>query len=567
MASPAGGRGVFGVGLAAVAAWLTAASGGAEGFYPVGGLYTSRTSAASINLPDRFLVASDNTIERYFPDGQWFGLVAYLPANHGSGLTATVLNDGRVLIVGGNWWGTPVAKAEIYDPSTGTVTSAGDLSLARTDHTATLLSDGRVLVAGGSSGGHYSSALATAEIFDPATSQFSPTGEMTSTRQGATATLLPDGKILVAGGYNTEGVAVSSVDVFDPSLDAFALSPASLGAARANHTATVLADGRVLLVGGHSAFPGPSLQSAEIYDSTTSSFDWAGDMTFPRGAHTATLLADGRVFVAGGFTAFPFTGEALSSAEIWDPTGAFTPVAHGMRDARGRHIATALANGEVLVAGGMGQCCGGLYSAEVYSPSFEDTQPPVINNIQDFTVAANQYDSNGTYVYYYPWATDNVDASPIVTCQPPSGSYLPVGTTTVACSATDSWGNTGMATFVVTVLEALKLTLTIDAFGSVDQDTGVAVVGGTMSCNRLASAGISGQLTQVVARRATLVGYLSVYGAQCDTAPRAWSGTVTAQNGRFGSGKADVSASAFANDNYSSAGAGGERTIQLRAKK
>jgi hypothetical protein len=555
------------VGLAAVAACLAAASTRAEGFYPVGELYTSRISAASVDLPDRFLVVSENTVERYYPDARWFGLVAYLPANHGSGLTATVLDDGRVLIVGGNSWGAGVAKAEIYDPSTGMVTVVGDLNVARTDHTATRLPDGRVLVAGGSSGGHYTSALATAEIFDPATNQFSPAGEMTSTRQGATATLLPDGKVLVAGGYNADGVAVSSADLFDPSLDTFALSPASLGAGRANHTATVLAGGRVLMVGGHAAFPGPSLQSAEIYDPTTSSFDWAGDLAFPRGAHTATLLADGRVFVAGGFSAFPFTGETLSSAEIWDPTGASTLVAHGMRDARGRHVATALANGEVLVAGGMGQCCGGLYSAEVYSPAFEDTEPPVIYNVQDFTQAASQYDTNGTYVYYYPFATDNVDARPIVTCQPPSGSYLPVGTTTVACSATDSWGNTGTATFVVTVLEALKLTLTIDGFGSVDTKTGVAAVGGTMSCNRPASAWVNGELTQLVARRATLVGYLSVYGAQCDTAPSAWSGTVTAQNGRFSSGNASVSASASASDNYSSAGAGGERTIKLRAKQ
>jgi hypothetical protein len=561
------GRRVFGFAFAVTAALLPAAWAGAEGFYPVGGLYTNRISAASIDLPDRFLVVSDDTVERYYPDSRSFGLVAYLPASHGSGLTATVLDDGRVLIVGGSVWGSPVASADIYDPSTGMVASVGALQVARTDHTATLLRDGRVLVAGGSVYGHYTSALATAEIFDPATNAFSPTGDMTSARQGATATLLPDGRVLVAGGYDAGGLAVSSADLFDASLDAFVASPGSMGAARASHTATALADGRVLVVGGHSGFPGPSLASAEIYDPTSSTFAPAGDMAFPRGAHTATLLADGRVFVAGGFTAFPFTGETLSSAELWDPTGAFARVAHGMRDARGRHVATALADGEVLVAGGMGQCCGGLYSAEVYSPTFEDTEPPVIYNVQDVTVAASQYDNNGTYVYYYPWATDDVDASPIVTCQPPSGSYLPVGTTTVTCSATDSWGNTGTATFAVTVLEALRVTFTIDAFGSVDKGTGVAVVSGTMSCNRPASAGVNGQLTQVVANRATLVGYLSVYGAQCGTAPTAWSAPVTAQNGRFNSGKAGVSASVFANDNYSSVGAGGERTIQLRAKK
>ena len=185
--------------------------------------------------------------------------------------------------------------------------------------------------------------------------------------------------------------------------------------------------------------PGLPSRAREVYDPAAAAFLPTGDMSSPRGAQTATVLDDGRVLVAGGFTDFPYA-PTLATAEIWDPaTGVFTPVAHGMRDARGRHVAAALPEGEVLVAGGFAQLGSPGWSAEVYSPVFEDTEPPVIYNVQDFTVAANQYDTNGTYVYYYPWAADNVDVNPIVTCVPPSGSYLPVGTTTVSCSATDSW--------------------------------------------------------------------------------------------------------------------------------
>jgi hypothetical protein len=566
MGSRSQGRRVVGVGLAVAAVWLGATFAGAEGFYPVGGLSTSSDWGASVSLPDgSALVVSQNSIQKYYPAGRAFGLVAYLPVTHGSGLSATLLADGRVLIVGGDVWGASVASAEIYDPVTNTVSPTGSLSVARTHHTATLLADGRVLVAGGGRSSWSGSGLASAEIYDPGAGSFAATGDMASARQNATATRLPDGRVLVAGGYGTDQIAQATAELYDPVSGAFA--PAvDMGAGRADHTATALADGSILVTGGHASAPGPSLASAEVYDPAAGVFLPTGTMSSPRGAQTATLLENGRVLVVGGFTEFPYA-PTLTSAEIWDPsTGVFTSVAHGMRDARGRHVAAAMPGGEVLVAGGFAQSGSPGWTAEVYSPVFEDTEPPVIYNVQDFTVAANQYDTNGTYVYYYPWATDNVDANPIVTCAPPSGSYVPVGTTTVSCSATDSWGNTASARFGVTVLEALKVTFTIDAFGSVDKKTGVAVVGGTLSCNRAASAGVSGQLTQLVANRATLVGYLSVYGAQCNTAQTAWSSTVTTQNGLFNPGKAGVSASAFASDNYSSAGVGGERTIQLRAK-
>ncbi len=561
------GRRAVGLGLVAIPLWLAAISAQAEGFWPAGGLYDSRVSAASVGLPDgSVLVTSGSTMERYDPASRVFFLVAYLPVNHGAGLTATRLADGRVLIVGGQYLDASVASAEIYDPVAHTLSSTGSLSVPRSYHVAALLPDGRVLVSGGHQGNFYNSAVASAEIYDPGTGSFSPAGDMASPRQDATATSLSDGRVLVAGGYGTDGQAQASAELFDPTTGTFATTGDML-AGRANHTATPLESGSVLVVGGHSAFPGESWSSAEIYDPTAGTFSPAGEMASPRGAHSATPLGDGRILVSGGFTAFPFTGQTLSSAEIWDPsTGTFTPVAHGMREARGRHFAAALPSGEVVVAGGLGQYGSLVYSAEVYSASFVDTEPPVLNLPQDLTTAAGPYGPDGTYVSYWAWATDNSDVNPLVTCEPPSGFFFPVGTTFVTCSVTDSWGNSASGSFSVTVLEALTLTLSVAPFGSVDAKTGVAAVSGTIACNRPASGWVGGQLAQTVASRATLFGTFSAY-VQCGPQEVAWVATLAAQNGRFNSGRAVVSASASASDNYSFAGSSAERTIQLRAKK
>ncbi|HSD25852.1 MAG TPA: kelch repeat-containing protein [Vicinamibacteria bacterium] len=562
-----GWRSAFSLGFVTAAFWLAAGSAHSEGFKPTGGLSWSRYFAASVSLPDgSVLVASENTIERYDPAQGVFFLVAYGPVNHGSGLTATRLADGRILIVGGQYGDVSVATVEIYDPVSNTLSPTGSLSGPRAFHTATLLPDGRVLVAGGHGGNFYNSALASAEIYDPQAGTFSPTGGMASARQDATATSLPDGRVLVAGGYGTDGLAQASAEAYDPATGGFAPTGGML-AGRANHTATALADGSVLIVGGHSAFPGGSLSSTEIFDPIAGTFSAAGDMSSPRGAHTATPLGDGRILVSGGFTAFPFTGQTLASAEIWDPsTGTFTPVAHGMREARGRHVAAALPSGEVLVAGGLGQYGSVLSSAELYSASFVDTEPPVLNVPQDFTVAASAYDPQGTYVYYYSvWATDNSDANPPVTCEPPSGAYFVVGTTLVTCSATDSWGNSASASFRVTVLEPLTMTFTVEAFGSVDR-AGVAIVRGTISCSRPGWGTVSGQLEQIVASRATILAsfYASV---DCQTQAATWSAPATSWIGPFNPGNAVVYGHAGAYDSYSNASADVQRTIQLRRKK
>jgi hypothetical protein len=177
--------------------------------------------------------------------------------------TATLLPDGKVLIAGGfqNRLRTPAASAELYDPSTGAFTPTGNMTVPRAGHSATLLADGKVLIAGGAPDNDHvgKSALASAELYDPSTGTFTVTGNMTVAREFYhTATLLNNGKVLIAGGHNGSGTAcmcyfLTSSEVYDPVTGLF--SPTGdMTPTEASHTATVLSDGRVLsLVGAHNS--------------------------------------------------------------------------------------------------------------------------------------------------------------------------------------------------------------------------------------------------------------------------------------------------------------------------
>jgi N-acetylneuraminic acid mutarotase len=162
--------------------------------------------------------------------------------------TATLLADGRVLVAGGTS-GSPLAAAELYDAATGRWTPTGSMLAARLTHTAVLLPDGKVLVAGGNGGAAGGGSLATAERYDPATGVWSATGAMNTGRTAATATLLPEGRVLVTGGYDSSGRAQASTELYDPASGQWK-GTGAMRDVRYFHTATLLPDGNVLLAGG-----------------------------------------------------------------------------------------------------------------------------------------------------------------------------------------------------------------------------------------------------------------------------------------------------------------------------
>jgi hypothetical protein len=247
----------------------------------------------------------------------------------------------------------------------------GSMGTARYAAAAAPLPDGRVLVAGGfyddAAGDHY---LASAELFDPATGGFSSTGlgAMSAPRRGAVAAPLPDGRVLVAGGSYDDGTehSLASAEVFDPVTGAF--TPASdMTVPRVRAAAATLSDGRVLVAGGNDG--SIRLQSAEVFNPATGAFTPVGDMVAARAREGAARLPDGRVLLAGGTDGVP-----LSSAEVFDPaTNTFSSAGIGaMGTARRAPAASPLPDGRVLVAGGSNDEGGGehyLASAEVFDPA------------------------------------------------------------------------------------------------------------------------------------------------------------------------------------------------------
>ena len=236
--------------------------------------------------------------------------------------------------------------------SSGTFTATGAMTEVRSQHTATLLLDGRVLLAGGY--GARGEGLASAEVYDPSTGAFTATGRMATPRRMHSATLLPDGRILIAGGYSL-GTALATAELYDPASGTFSAT-GNLTFPRGWHTAILLANGKVLILGGEAVFP--FVAPAEIYDPATNSFTPAGpyvgsgacDFCAP-----STLLADGRIL-------FP----QQSPAQLYDPaTGIFTRTGSVLE--AGQSAATLLMNGAVLFAGG--EDLGRLSRAELYDPA------------------------------------------------------------------------------------------------------------------------------------------------------------------------------------------------------
>jgi len=263
-----------------------------------------------------------------------------------------------VLVTGG----TAGANAEIYDPVTKSFAPTGNMLTARTGLTATRLGDGRVLIAGGMIFGGI--RLSSAEIYDPSTGTFTPTENMHSARYGHAATLLADGKVLIAGGLlNTSGDhGIANAELYDPSTGTF--TPISdMRFPQFAPTANLLLNGKVLVASGPDV--DGTFRLVQIYDPDSETFTSTRD-TAALYWHSATLFANGNVLLAGGGDSMLW--RSLPGAALYDAlTGNLQPTVN-MTASRFLHTATLLRDGTVLIAGG--ECCvrGELSSAEIYDP-------------------------------------------------------------------------------------------------------------------------------------------------------------------------------------------------------
>ncbi len=289
--------------------------------------------------------------------------------------TATLLPDGTVLVAGGAAANAAMASAEVYDPATRSWAATGSMIEARADHTATLLRDGKVLVAGGF-------GVTSAELYDPKTGTWTSTGAMIADRAYHTATLLPDGRLLVVGGFNSNrsttssgNQATASAEIYDPRTGTWTLA-APMAEPRAGHTATLLPRGQVLVAGG-SKGGGSFLPtaSAEMYDPGAGSWTVTGSMSAALVYAAATLLPDGTVLVAAGSsrTSNNDPADPVPPAELYNPDSGSWTTTHRMTEARTYPTATLLEDGTVLVAGGRTKPILGspIASAEVYGPTSE----------------------------------------------------------------------------------------------------------------------------------------------------------------------------------------------------
>ncbi len=240
----------------------------------------------------------------------------------------------------------------------GSFTGTGSMVTARSHAIATLLNNGKVLIAAGDGNGT-GSFLATAELYDPAAGTFASTGNLNLGRDALVATLLNNGSVLVVGGQDINFHITASAELYNPATGIFTTT-GSMSTARRQPTATLLNNGFVLVAGGQNA-SNNAVVAAELYNPATGTFSSTGNLNIARRLHTAALLNDGTVLIVGGADS---SGSPLSSAEVYDPaTGTFTLVG-SLANARSSHAATLLNNGSVLISGGTN-----IANAELYNPA------------------------------------------------------------------------------------------------------------------------------------------------------------------------------------------------------
>jgi hypothetical protein len=360
-------------------------------FSQTGQLTTVRTSHTATLLPTgKVLIAGGwaalagwpvwSSAELYDPSAHTFALTGAMAVPRW-GHAATLLPDGRVLITGGqSHYVSPVlslASAELYDPSAGTFSPAGNMTTARAFHTAILLNNGKVLIGGGQGNGAdgFFSNLSSAELYDPVTGSFTAIGSMVEARPVPVPTLLATGKVLIGGvGVGPAGsIDLASAELYDPAAGRFTLTGLLPYTNASRISGTLLPDGSVLGTFFDYASDGGFSDKTALYNASTGTFAPGAKMTTQRDSSTATLLPDGRVLIDGADDNEPYGFGG--SAELYDPAGgSFTAAAAALPQSEEGQTATLLSDGTVLLAGGW-IAGSSLASAEIYSPSVLTPSP------------------------------------------------------------------------------------------------------------------------------------------------------------------------------------------------
>jgi WD40 repeat protein len=338
--------------LAPLAVLFLSSCGGGSTATDAAPASVSGTSPTVSELPPCGIEGSGHAIpfSSCTPGGVQLGTMATPRAGH----TATLLPDGRVLIAGGFGDGfAALASAELYDPSTGTFSPTGDMTTTRGGHTATLIANSKVLIAGGVTDARTRTTLGSAEIYDPSTGTFATTGNMISGSNWSRSVLLPDGRIFIAADGNGE--------IYEPATGTFVLTGAYSSPTLQVDTAALLPDGRVLVVGCAAQC---SVGTTELFDPKSGTFSPTGARVAWSSISTATLLTSGTVLLLeGNDSALP------DDAEIYDPaSGTFAHIGY-THDIHEFSTATRLPDGTVLIAGGQLAGGNGSPAVELYVPA------------------------------------------------------------------------------------------------------------------------------------------------------------------------------------------------------
>ncbi len=391
----------------------------------------------------------------YKPATNTWQAVGAIPAAHR--YTAQLLTTGDVLVAGDDDNTAPSATSYLFTETAtgGTWAPTSTPSIKRYQTTLSLLTTGvlagRVLMSGGYDNNSTTGPAGTyntTELYNPTTKSWSAGPAMITSRAFHTATVLPDGRVLVVGGFQRSPLltARNSAELYTPNatIGSWALTPQAMATARYAHTATLLPSGEVLIVGGTDSTT--TYSSVELYNPSTGQWTAKTPMTTARQLHTATLLPSGKVLIAGGLGA---NGQPTNSAELYDPANNTWSNAGPLVNARARQVAALLSCGKVIIAGGNGTN-GDLDTAETYTqkdPLITLTPTTLANGVVGQLFTQQFSPAGGTAPFTYSLSGGTLPRG--MTLQPDgklTGIPEVAGSFNFTVTATDKNGCTGSTT-------------------------------------------------------------------------------------------------------------------------